>query len=118
MPEDRHLAARKAPSRGSFAQTVSVVAHRRLLHLAVLAVVVEQVGRAGAAVAVEVEGRIGDDVEHSRAAERFLVHRREPLKAVASAVLAETRALEDAVLGETIDPLVVAAGVDRQAVTR
>ncbi len=33
-------------------------------------------------------------------------------------MLAEARAFEDAVLGEAIDPLVVAAGVDRQAVAR
>src|ERR1700720_4711205 len=98
MSQDRHLAAREAPSRRRLAQLVGVITHRRLLHLAVLAVIVKQVRRAGAAVAVEVECRIGDDVEHLRAAQGFLVHSSEALEAVAAAMLAEARALEDAVL--------------------
>src|SRR5271169_4378699 len=118
MPEYRHLAARKAPSRRRLAQLVSVVTHRALLHFAVLAVIVQQIRGTAAAVAVEIERRIGDDVEHLRAAERFLVQRRESLEAVASAVFAEARTLEDAVLGEAIDPLFEAAGVDRQAIAR
>src|SRR6202790_1163938 len=50
VPEDRHLPARKAPPRQRFAQLVSVVTHRRLLHLPVLAVVIQQVRRAATAV--------------------------------------------------------------------
>src|ERR1700678_732397 len=118
MPEDRHLTAREAPSGWSLAQLVSVIADRRLLHHAVLAVVVEQVGNAAAAVAVEVELRIGDDVEHQRAAQRLLVSRRESLELVASAVLAEARTFKNPVVGEAVDPFVIAAGVDGQAVAR
>src|ERR1700722_16723331 len=106
VPEDRHLPALKAPSRRRFPQLVGVVPHRRLLHLAVLAVIVEQVRGASAAVAVEIERRIGDYMQHPRAAERLLIHRRESPEAVASAVLAEAWTLEGAVLGEAIDPLV------------
>src|SRR5208337_2644257 len=69
MPEDRHLTARKAPSRGRLAQLVRVIPDRRFLHFSVFGVLREQVRSAGAGVAVEFERRIGDHVEHLRAAE-------------------------------------------------
>src|ERR1700689_456322 len=115
---DDDLAALVAPFLPHLAQAIVIAPRRRQRRLAVLAMIVGQVAAARRLVAVDLEGHVGHLMKRLCAAEAVLVNRGEAAQSLAPRMLAEARALEHAVLGKAIEPLLEAPLIDRVRVMR